>query len=703
MAAQVLLRTPEMRDACVLVVVDRVELVDQTLREFHEAGKTGAREASTAKRLRQVLSSDPRGIIVTTVFRFKDAEVLNERDNIVVLIDEAHRTQEGQVAADMRHALPNATFIGLTGTPISVGDRDTFERFGHADDPGRLLNHYPIERSVADGATCPVVVEGRDLGLEINKDMIDEAIEELAVAEGLDQDETDLLTDKVATLRVLLKSESVLDKVCRDITKHYLRRIRPSGMKAMVVAADREAAVLYADKLQSLLGKKKVTAVISDGDKTKGAWQPYIRSRTEEAQVKAEFRDPNGELQVLVVTAKLLTGFDAPVCGVLYLVKALRAHTLFQTICRPNRRWKSPKGVVKERGLVVDYVDLETAIVDALTPSTHRGSPKALPDVGRLWRRLRACVRWTRVLFKSVDRSEGRDPHDVLFDAQEVLVGEAVRDRFAFVVGEGNGLWEFLAPDVRLRSYADEWRFANQVYQSVTPQSGSSLLWKRLGPKVDHLVRQHVSATTIATNSGDELVLDAETISALRAIGMSDESAGVSYGDPVSADEVLKQIEARLQAKLDGAGPNGKVYRTLSEKLEALKLSTIDSAAAARAWLVELLNLAREVVAVDKMENPEPVPVDDPDRLVPDRRKGTLTELLLACAPSVPPESVRRAVEGIDQRVVRHAAYSGWQDDPEALKQVKVELRRVLKEQALPFKDGEPTFDSALRYIVENF
>lgn len=703
LAAQLLLRTPALEDVCVLVVVDRVELVDQTLREFHEAGITTAVEARTAARLQKLLAGSPRGIIVTTVFRFKNAEALTERSNIVVLIDEAHRTQEGQVAADMRYALPNATFIGLTGTPVAVGDRDTYERFGHPDDPDRLLNRYTIEQSVADGATCPVVVESRHIIPEITKDVLDAAIEQLAREEELDEDETDELTDRVATLTVLLKSPSVVDTVCRDIATHYLRRMRPNGFKAMVVAADREAAVLYAERLQAIFGADHVTAVISGGEKTKAAWSGYVRTRAQEGQVKAEFRKPDGALEILVVTAKLLTGFDAPICGVLYLVKPMRSHTLFQTICRPNRRWTSPTGVVKERGLVVDYVELEKAIVGALTPSTNRAGRAALPDVERLWRRLGACVRWTRMLFRDVDQAETRDAHDILTDAQGVLATEELRERLAKVVGEGNGLWEFLAPDVRLRALVQDWRFANQVCESVTPQDGSALLWKRLGPKVDRLVRQNVSATTITSETGDELVLDPGTIAALKAIGISDEHQAGSYGGPVNASDVLKKIERRLEKKLDADGPNAKVYRSLSEKLEALRTMSIASAAEARVWLVELLKLARDVVAADKLENPDSSPTDDLEQLVPDRRKGTLSELLSACAPSAPPESVRRVVEGIDQRVVRHAAYSGWQDDTDALKQVKVELRKVLKEQALPFKDGEPTFDSALAYIIENF
>src|SRR5690606_7782751 len=132
------------------------------------------------------------------------------------------------------------------------------------------------------------------------------------------------------------------------------------------------------------------------------------------------------------------------------------------------------------------------------------------------------------------------------------------------------------------------------------PQDGSTLLWKRLGPKVDRLVRQNVSAATVISDNGDELVLDPETIAALKAVGSSDDSSGETYGGPVNAGDVLKQIEQRLEKKLAGGGPNAKVYRSLSEKLEALKAVTIASAAEARTWLVDLLQLAREIVAADK-------------------------------------------------------------------------------------------------------
>lgn len=237
----------------VLVVLDRLDLIEQVSSEFASVGLPGLKVADTKDVLRRLLRDDTRGVIVTTVFRFEDAGLLNERPNIVVMVDEAHRTQEGSLGLDMRQALPNARFVGLTGTPISTADRNTWTMFGDPDDPEGVLNHYSVERSIADGATLPIHVETRLVDFQIDRDALDEAFDELAEVERLDETEQGYLARRASRVDQLMKTPARIESVCADIVDHHRRKVEPLGLKAQVVAFDRELCVRYFEEIKKYL------------------------------------------------------------------------------------------------------------------------------------------------------------------------------------------------------------------------------------------------------------------------------------------------------------------------------------------------------------------------------------------------------------------------------------------------------------------
>src|ERR1051326_1133973 len=279
----------------------------------------------------------------------------------------------------MRRALPNATYIGLTGTAISERDRDSFERFGHPNDPGHVLVRYTPERSIEDGATVPLRVEAPRPDLRLDTASLDEAFDELSAEEGLSDEEKELVARKASQVSTLFKTESRIEAACRDIVDHFYKRIDPLGLKGQVVAYDRELCVRYLDVIQRLLdehGQGDVATVVmtvSDKDDPR-PWRRYDRDRNAEAKIKARFRDPEDRLKLLIVTAKLLTGFDAPIEGVMYLDKPLRRHTLFQALSRTNRRWTNPAtGQEKTHGLIVDYVGLGKEIADSMVTRRREG------------------------------------------------------------------------------------------------------------------------------------------------------------------------------------------------------------------------------------------------------------------------------------------------------------------------------------------
>jgi type I restriction enzyme R subunit len=302
------------------------------------------------------LEQDSRGILITTIFKFKDIEIddsnpngLNNRDNIIVLVDEAHRTQEGGLGEKMRWALPNAHFYGLTGTPISGIDRNTFKLFGAEEDPGRYMSRYSYKQSIRDGATNPVKFEPRLAELRVDRDAINEEFEQLATENNLDEEEKAALSRRAGKLAIMLKSPRRMAAVSNDIVEHFTSHVMPKKMKAWLWYTIAKPCVQMYYLLGEKLGFDAVEVVMNvdqapvkadEGSKKDKLNKDWLKWHDElelpvkqadferwqhidaEEQVQKDliecFKDPEHPLQLIIVTAKLLTGFDAPICYCMY-------------------------------------------------------------------------------------------------------------------------------------------------------------------------------------------------------------------------------------------------------------------------------------------------------------------------------------------------------------------------------------------------
>jgi type I restriction enzyme R subunit len=697
----------------ILIVLDRLDLDEQTTREFTSAAMR-LKLAGTREELRRMLAEeDRRGVIVTTIFRFKDAKLLNDRSNIVVFCDEAHRTQEGQLGHAMRKALPNATFIGLTGTPISTADRDTYESFGHPDDPNHLLHEYDDVRSIHDGATLQVISEARLVDLHIDQAALDEAFEEMSAQERLSDEEKEVLTRKAARLETLLKAPARIKGVCENIIEHYATRIEPLGLKALVVAYDRELCVLYQTEIARLLaergdGWQSTVVMTTRGKDDPAAFHVYERDRQQEAEVKRHFRTFGDPLKIVIVTAKWLTGFDAKILGVMYLDKPLRAHTLFQAITRTNRTWTNPDtGQEKTAGLVIDYIGLGAEIAKAVQlKRRERGEKIGFDELTTLQKELAGALGTVLERFDGIDRSSAS--FAALMEAQNRLSEETDRDDFAREFLVTQALYEFLDPETGLSSAQRlDYRWIAKVYQSVQPAvTPDALLWRRLGPKTHELIAQHIGEIEVGKGGPRSIVLDEESLEQLKLLGLEDTS--VAPGEPPTAAEVMDTIQKRIEARLADHPSNAR-YRSLAERLEALRQSYIETAEESIEFLKKLLELAREVVEADREQVAEEgaSAVADggsdgaaPESLLPDQRVGALTQIFEEYKPEVTPEIVERVVHEIDA-VVMGVRFAGWQTSREGDRTVKFEIRRAFKKYGL-----EPTgdlFDRAYAYVAEHY
>ena len=376
-------RHPAMENPTVVVLTDRNDLDDQLFGTFARCQDLLRQEPTQAESradLRRKLSVQSGGVVFTTIQKFFPEErgdtypTLSERRNIVVMADEAHRSQYDFIDGYARHirdALPNASFIGFTGTPIELEDANTRAVFGD------YISIYDIQRSVNDGATVPIYYESRLANLTLDESArpsIDPDFEEATEGEEIERKER--LKTKWAQQEALAGAEPRLKQVAQDIVSHFEQRLEVLDGKAMIVCMSRRICVeLYGELIQlrpdwhgdeDSAGKVKVVMTGAASDPS--SWQQHIRNKSRRETLAHRFRDPDDPFQVAIVRDMWLTGFDAPNLHTMYVDKPMRGHGLMQTIARVNRVFKDKPG-----GLIVDYLGIAQELKQAVTTYTGSG------------------------------------------------------------------------------------------------------------------------------------------------------------------------------------------------------------------------------------------------------------------------------------------------------------------------------------------
>jgi type I restriction enzyme R subunit len=666
-AARKLRQHPALRNPTVLVVVDRIDLDSQISGTFYAADMPNLMRTESRRELQDLLAKDVRKVIITTIHKFAEADgILNDRGNIIVMVDEAHRTQEGDLGRKMRDALPNAFLFGLTGTPINRADKNTFYAFGADEDEGGYISRYGFEDSIRDGATKPLHFEPRLVELHIDQQAIEGAYRELTA--GLTDEDRDRLGKAAAKMAVLVKSPERIAAICADIAQHFLAKVAPNGFGAQVVTYDRQSCMLYKQELDRHLPPEMSDIVMSVGS-GEDEYAPYRRDRDAEEKLLDRFRDPKDPLKILIVTSKLLTGFDAPILQAMYLDKPLRDHTLLQAICRTNR----PYGEEKTHGLIVDYLGIFDDVALALQ-FDEAGVRNAVSNIAELVGRLPGAMQRCLAYFAGCDRS--LQGYEGLIAAQECLPTNATRDAFAADFSVLARIWEAVSPDPVLTQYEKEYRWLVQVYESLKPSTGTGrLLWHRLGAKTIELIHENVHVEAVRDDL-DTLVLDAELLEAV-----------LGAPDPTRK---AKEVTIKLTARLRKHAGNPK-YKALAERLEDLKNRHQQGLLVSIDFLKELLELAKDVV---KLERETPVEEEI------DRGKAALTELFEQAKNGETPIMVKRIVDDIDE-IVRAVRFDGWQNTHAGEREVKIALRKTLFKYKL-HQDTE-LFERAYGYIREYY
>lgn len=667
-AAQKLRMIPELKNPTVVIVDDRIDLETQITATFNASDIPNLVSLATKDELIKFFKQDIRKIAITTIFRFGDVDgVLNERDNIIIMVDEAHRTQEGDLGEKMHAALPNAFFFGLTGTPINRVDKNTFHTFGAEEDKSGYMSKYSFSDSIRDNATLPLNFEPVPVDLHVNREKLDEEFDTLT--ESLSEADRAELSKRV-NMKAIMYDKKRIRKVCEHIANHFQTKIEPNGYKGQVVCYDRECCLLYKEELDKIMGPDASTIVMDTNNDKEDRYKVYRRDRDAEGKVLDRFRDPKDPLKLVIVTSKLLTGFDAPILQVMYLDKPMKDHNLLQAICRTNRVYDDGK----THGLIVDYVGIFDDVARALD-FDENSMRRVITNIEEVKTQFPALMRKCLSYFMGVDRTV--DGWEGLMAAQECIPTNKDKDAFAADYRVLNRVWNALSPDNFLAPYKIDYLWLSKVYESVKPTDNrGGLIWATLGSKTMELVHQNLEVGDVHDDI-DILHMDAELIDEF-------------IEKQKDIKKATKKVEIDLVSKIRKHSNDIK-FVELGKKLEDLRENHEKGLLTSIEFLKLLLELAREAAQAEK----EVVPEEEIDK-----GKAALTELFNGVKNTQTPVIVERIVNDIDD-IVKIVRFPDWQDTTAGTQEIKKALRSIIWIK-YKIKDKD-VFDKAYKYIEQYY
>ena len=700
-------RNPRLANSTIVTVTDRTQLDNQISNTFRRCGfpapeqigrsKPEPEEVRLRRRARSPNQVDPvdlqtalqRGggrTFMTTIQKFEEAletpdgslSVLNDSDNVIIMVDEAHRTQYGLLGARMSQALPNAVLVGFTGTPIDKGfGRSTMGHFGP------LIDAYTIPQSVADGATVPIMYEARlpDLNIQ-GPATLDKLFD--AIFHQQTEEERGRISRRFANKETIAEAEQRIRMISLDIAEHFKDKVKPNGFKAQVVAPSRAAALRYSQNLNDfgVRAYPIITTSANDGPEFQAA-----RGLNQD-QVTNAFVDPAGEPEVLVVVDMLLTGFDAPVEQVLYLDRALREHGLLQAVARVNRRFShGHEGVLTEKnyGLVVDYHGVSQNLQEAFesfdwpdvqdTMAPVEDDPTAVIDA--------AAVR-------AEAHFDGRDLGDTwdcvaLFAADADTEGDFKADLFEHFNADYHqfsSLMDRIWPNPKALPYVARLARLTEIrayVRAVYLRENANLDWTDIGAKVKKLIDERISAD-VRKLMEPVSVLDEDF----------DEKVASLPHDEARASVMEHAVRDYINTRL---ADNPAFFEKLSEQLERiiqdLRNHLIDAAEAARrSDMVKRQLHTEEDIAAEHGLSPVSFAIFELIRSGDgDAGPGAWAERDL--------KDAALALEGVIQQ---HAGVVEWQSNPDVQRLMRRDIKRELRPSG---NYGEPQLDELANRIVE--
>ncbi len=553
------------RNATVILVVDRSELegqmkgwVEKLLGEMQKQDIATWR-ANTKAQLQELLSTDKRGLILSMIHKFEGVDKdSNTRDNIYVFIDEAHRSVAKDLGTYLMASVPNATIIGFTGTPIAKTEQGegTFKIFGKDDERG-YLDKYSIAESIEDETTLPIKHVMAPSTMTVPADRLDKEFFELAEAEGVtDIDELNKALERAVSLRTFLTADARIDQVAAFVADHFKGNVLPLGYKAFLVGVNREACAKYKKALDKLLPPEWSEPIYTESANDK-IDHPLVAelqvSEDREADVRLLFKKADKNPKILIVTDKLLTGYDAPLLYCMYLDKPMRDHVLLQAVARVNRPYVDAKGVQKRVGLVVDFVGVLRELKKALKFDSSDVSG-VIEDLDVLLEDFLEKI--VKAEKDYLDAGEGGDADERL---ERVVYGRFLvpepRKAFFEAYKDIESLWEILSPSSELRDHIVTFKRLAQLYAAVRNAYADKVGFVAdLAYKTKRLVEQAAAQEGLGSLT-KSVTFDVKTLDALRGEKGPDEGKVFNLvrglqkeiDDDANAAPVLQPLKDRAE------------------------------------------------------------------------------------------------------------------------------------------------------------
>ncbi len=669
-------RDESQKNPTVVIVTDRTKLDKQISDVFKACGFPNPERADSVRGLRRILEHPTGRTVMTTIQKFQELTgpgagprrgavhpTLSAAANIFVMVDEAHRTQYQSLAANMRQALPNACFLGFTGTPIDKKDRSTLRTFGS------YIDTYTIEQAVQDKATVPIFYESRLAELQIIGQTIDQVFDRVFADRS--EDERAVIKRRFATEQAIAGAPRRIEAICLDLIEHFNQFIEPNGFKAQVVATSRHAAVSYKETLDRLHGPESAI-IMSAGHNDEERLARWHLRKNQQDTIIERFKDRDDPLAMLVVCDMLLTGFNAPAEQVMYLDAPLKEHTLLQAIARVNR----PHEDEKTYGLVVDYWGVSAKLQEALaifsTTEIQGALTPSVDELPRLQSRHAAVMRF----FQSVADTSDLDA------CVRVLEPEDVRAGFDLAFRRFSLSMDMLLPDQRALAYHADLRWLGKIRGTARARYRDDRLdLSGCGEKVRQLIADAVVADGI-----EILVKEVQLFSP-----EFDEKVEALQSDDAKASEMEHAIRHEINVRVE---ENPAFYQSLRQRLEEIieqrRLERLDAAEQ-----LSLLNSLREEVRTEQTQAQD---------IGLDGRGFAIYGLLQRHRPSRVAEETapydvanRDLASLIDEAVAPFSDLVDWHQKEDLQRQMRSKIKRHLRASGI---DPEAT-DSLAAEIVD--
>lgn len=680
----------KLNDPTVYIVVDRKDLREQIGGTFDDCEFPNARSVNNIGDLKNIIRNAPAGVFITTIQKFRElGNIEDTRKNIIILIDEAHRTQYGDFQIELQNVLPNARRFAFTGTPIPKTHRE-FGIRGEDGEQEYYLDKYGIKDAIDDGATKPIRYTLGPQEWRLDKDNLKKGYDE--ITEDLTEDEKRLVERRVQPWKVFLKHPDRIDILAKDIAEDFRNVVEPQGYKSQIVACDKEACVLYFNELLKYFDRSEIAIIFSTGQYEEGERYEmfkdhYLDDKTRRQMIKKfkkkltdEEIEKGNNLKIFIVCNMLLTGFDAPIEQTMYLDSPLRDHNLLQAVARTNRPYIDEKSKLTKRfGRIVDYIGVFDDYTAALNYDPE--------DIGEFEDVESLVLEFPKILDKAFEPFENIKLEDTYECSLEITrkLTELDQGKFEQDVREVVGLWESISPHPKLRDYRLKYLWLNEIYELYLEE------FKRLdfdaeiyAAKTRKLIQENTKLLNFKGHL-PEIAIDSDYISKLRETKLSPSD---------KAEKIIRDIETVIRQN----EANSAVYVEFQQRLDDLIQKKKNKSLAIEEVLLRLGTLYDELDDIASL--PRRMGFSD---------KGSFE--IFVNLKNFGKENFNEALaknfaQNVCEQVVRKKIYIGWQDVPNEKKRMEVAIKLFSAADEyleLGIYDNDQLLERLMKSVLQNY